>query len=151
VVFDASRDPDAASVAQLSAADGGAVLAIVNKADLIAAPPAGIAGAPVLAVSAKTGAGLPELLRRLEALAADVMAGGEGVPLTRLRHRLALTDSADALTRAAADGPGAEGAGDSELVAEDLRLAARALGRVTGRVDVEDLLDVIFNDFCIGK
>jgi tRNA modification GTPase len=36
-------------------------------------------------------------------------------------------------------------------VAEDLRLAARALGRVTGRVDVEDLLDVIFNDFCIGK
>jgi tRNA modification GTPase len=40
---------------------------------------------------------------------------------------------------------------DSELVAEDLRLAARALGRITGRVDVEDLLDVIFTDFCIGK
>jgi len=145
VVFDASRDPDAASVAQFSAA-GGAVLAIVNKADLIAAPPADIAGAPVLAVSAKTGAGLPELLRRLEALAAEIMAGGEGVPLTRLRHRIALTDSADALARAAAGG-----LGDSELVAEDLRLAARALGRVTGRVDVEDLLDVIFNDFCIGK
>ena len=159
VVFDASRDPDAASLAQLSAAEGGAVLAIVNKADLIEAPPAEIAGVPVLALSAKTGAGLPELLRRLEALAAEIMTGGEGVPLTRLRHRLALTDSADALARAAAHGAEAEAqgaaagavAGDSELVAEDLRLAARALGRITGRVDVEDLLDVIFNDFCIGK
>ncbi|MEP4734570.1 hypothetical protein, partial [Parvibaculum sp.] len=40
---------------------------------------------------------------------------------------------------------------EAELVAEDLRLAARALGRITGRVDVEDLLDVIFRDFCIGK
>jgi tRNA modification GTPase len=38
-----------------------------------------------------------------------------------------------------------------ELVAEDLRLSARAIGRITGRIDVEDLLDVIFNDFCIGK
>lgn len=146
VVFDGGRDPDAASMAQLSAGDSGAVLAIVNKADLIEAPPADIAGVPTLALSAKTGTGLPDLLRRLEALAAEIMAGGEGVPLTRLRHRLALTDCADALARAAA-----EGAGDSELVAEDLRLAARALGRVTGRVDVEDLLDVIFNDFCIGK
>ena len=75
-------------------------------------------------------------------------AGGAEVPLTRLRHRVALMDSADALARAATEGPGT---GDSELVAEDLRVAARALGRVTGRVDVEDLLDVIFNDFCIGK
>ena len=67
------------------------------------------------------------------------------MPLTRLRHRTALTEAAEALRRAAT------GQGDSELVAEDLRIAARALGRVTGRVDVEDLLDVIFNDFCIGK
>ena len=55
---------------------------------------------------------------------------------------------AAALDRAALVGAGA---GDSELVAEGLRVAARALGRVTGRVDVEDLLDVIFNEFCIGK
>ena len=38
-----------------------------------------------------------------------------------------------------------------ELAAEDLRLAARALGRITGRVDVDEVLDVIFRDFCIGK
>ena len=155
VVFDASRAPDVASVAQLSGGAGGsvgrsagAVLAIANKSDLVDQPLTAIVGVPALAISAKTGDGLPELLRRLEGYAAEIMAGGEGVPLTRLRHRVALTDSADALERAAAV---RGGAGDSELVAEDLRLAARAFGRVTGRVDVEDLLDVIFNDFCIGK
>lgn len=167
VAFDASRAPDAASIAQLADGAGagtGAVLAIANKADLVADPPSAIAGVPALAISAKTGDGLPALLRRLEDLAAEIMASGEGVPLTRLRHRTALIDSAEALGRAAAGGisggtsggtsggaPDGTGAGDSELVAEDLRVAARALGRVTGRVDVEDLLDVIFNDFCIGK
>ncbi len=40
---------------------------------------------------------------------------------------------------------------DAELCAEDLRLAVRAIGRITGRVDVEDLLDIVFRDFCIGK
>jgi tRNA modification GTPase len=44
-----------------------------------------------------------------------------------------------------------QGAVDGELAAEDLRLATRCLGRITGRVDVEDVLDVIFSDFCIGK
>ena len=73
---------------------------------------------------------------------------GADAPLTRLRHREALGDAVDALNRAAT---GAGSAAGSELVAEDLRLAARAIGRVTGRVDVEDLLDVIFLDFCIGK
>lgn len=163
VVFDATAAPDAASVAQLAArltgntdgpADGeqpgGGVLAIANKADLVDVPPSAIAGVAALAVSAKTGDGLPALLQRLESAAAEVMAtGAAGVPLTRLRHRIALTESAEALARAASDD--AFGFGDSELVAEDMRLAARALGRVTGRVDVEDLLDVIFNDFCIGK
>jgi tRNA modification GTPase len=58
-----------------------------------------------------------------------------------------LREVADALTRALALGTGAA----EELVAEELRLAARALGKLTGRVDVEDILDVIFRDFCIGK
>ena len=66
------------------------------------------------------------------------------MPLTRERHRAALIDCRDALARA-------KGAGAPELVAEDLRLAMRALGRVTGRVGVEDVLDVIFREFCIGK
>jgi tRNA modification GTPase len=64
--------------------------------------------------------------------------------LTRARHRQALEDAAASLRRARM-------ASLPELQAEDLRLALRALGRITGAVDVEDLLDVIFRDFCIGK
>ena len=64
--------------------------------------------------------------------------------ITRSRHRTALEECRDALTRALA-------ASEAELLAEDLRLAARALGRITGRVGVEDVLDIVFRDFCIGK
>jgi tRNA modification GTPase len=151
VVFDATVPPDAASLAQLADISApGTTIPVVNKADL-AAPPAEIGGCVALPVSARTGDGLADLLGRIETAAADLMQGsdaGADAPLTRLRHREALGDAADALNRAASSAGLAAG---SELVAEDLRLAARAIGRVTGRVDVEDLLDVIFMDFCIGK
>ncbi|MFX8254407.1 tRNA uridine-5-carboxymethylaminomethyl(34) synthesis GTPase MnmE, partial [Acinetobacter baumannii] len=65
--------------------------------------------------------------------------------LTRERHAGALRDCLEALRRFLAAPE------DPELAAEDLRLAVRALGRITGRVDVEDVLDVIFSEFCIGK
>jgi tRNA modification GTPase len=64
--------------------------------------------------------------------------------LTRERHRRGLEECHDSLARALR-------AGSVELLAEDLRLAVRAIGRITGRVDVEDLLDAIFREFCIGK
>ena len=64
--------------------------------------------------------------------------------LTRARHRQALEECAAALVRAST-------AAVPELAAEDLRLAVRAIGRITGTVDVEDVLDAIFRDFCIGK
>ena len=70
----------------------------------------------------------------------------EAPTLTRKRHRHALEEAARSLEAALAT-PGDR----PELLAEDLRLALRALGRITGRVDVEDLLDVVFRDFCIGK
>ena len=72
-----------------------------------------------------------------------------GPPLASARHRAALADCAGALQRAHA--AIVAGADSPELVAEDLRLAARALGRITGRVGVEDVLDVVFREFCIGK
>lgn len=145
VVFDATRAPDAASRALLAGnAAGGTTIAVFNKSDLAADGPGEIDGQAALAISAKTGDGLAALLARIGDAAAALMEQGDGAPLTRLRHREALTAAVEALDRAAAGA-------DSELVAEDLRLAARALGRVTGRVDVEDLLDVIFFDFCIGK
>ncbi|WP_373088214.1 tRNA uridine-5-carboxymethylaminomethyl(34) synthesis GTPase MnmE [Sneathiella sp.] len=95
-------------------------------------------------LSVKTGAGLEGFLKRLET---DVIARLDlsGAPaLTRVRHRRALEDCIAALARF-------ETATDAELAAEDIRLAVRALGRITGRVDVEDILDIVFGDFCIGK
>ncbi len=115
-------------------------LVVLNKIDL--APGAAVDGA--LAISVVTGEGMNTLLARLAKEVAK-RAGNSGGPLvTRARHRAALNDCAEALARFAT-------AGLSELAAEDLRKAARALGRITGRVDVEDMLDIIFRDFCIGK
>ena len=80
-------------------------------------------------------------------LVEDRLAGaGEAPVLTRARHREALEEAAGALARALEAPPEAP-----ELLAEDMRLALRELGRITGRVDVEELLDVVFRDFCIGK
>ena len=68
--------------------------------------------------------------------------------LTRARHRHHLQRCSDALERfRAADGEGLE----LVLSAEELRVAVAELGYITGRVDVEELLDVVFRDFCIGK
>jgi tRNA modification GTPase len=72
---------------------------------------------------------------------------GEPALVTRERHRVALRDAGASLEAALALGPD----GAEELVAEHIRLATRALERLTGRVDVEDILDVIFREFCIGK
>jgi len=119
-------------------------IVVVNKADLVAEPPATIAGRPVLAISALTGQGLDLLLASLEREVSARLEGGGGAPLTRQRHRAAVAECVAALGRFGQ-------AIEVELAAEDLRLAARALGRITGRIDVEELLDVVFRDFCIGK
>jgi len=142
-----AADPMDAAVADLAADPD--VLVVLNKTDL-----RGANGAPVslpdgrrpLGLSLATGAGFEAVMAALTLRVRDLTeAGAEAsVPLTRARHRHALAETHAALTRAL-DAP------LPELVAEDLRLAARALGRLTGRVDVEDLLDVIFRDFCIGK
>jgi tRNA modification GTPase len=122
-------------------------IVVLNKVDLLGGNTAPAESA--VALSALSGSGLPVLLERLEQSAAHIMSDGgsaaEGVPpLTRARHREALTDCHQALGRAL-------GAPEIALAAEDLRLAMRALGRITGVVRVDELLDVIFRDFCIGK
>ena len=116
---------------------------VLNKADLGAAS----AGDAVL-VSATTGEGIAALEALLGARVVARFEVSELPAITRARHREGLTACAEGLDRALA---ALEAGRDTELVAEDLRLAARALGRITGRVDVEDLLDVVFRDFCIGK
>jgi tRNA modification GTPase len=97
-------------------------------------------------ISAKAGEGISELVEALGEFAAQYFAATESVLITRGRHRQALAQTVAALDRALG-----QEAGSEELIAEELRLAATTLGRLIGRVDVEDILDVIFRDFCIGK
>jgi tRNA modification GTPase len=97
----------------------------------------------VFPISALTGDGIDALLSALGGRVAQTYRI-EAPVLTRARHRQALEDAILSLRRALS-------AALPELRAEDLRLALRSLGHITGTVDVEDLLDVIFRDFCIGK
>jgi tRNA modification GTPase len=135
-VFDATRPQDARGAAPWPGPD---TLLVANKIDLARER----VGAGAIAVSALTGEGLRELIAALSSRIAQIYDVTTPV-LTRARHREALEAALAALRRSlAADLP--------ELRAEDLRLAWRSLGRITGRVDVEDLLDIIFRDFCLGK
>ena len=152
-VFDATAWPDidAETVTRFGGSGG---LVVLNKCDLLggaeaARLPDRVGGWPAIAASCLTGEGIDRLV---DALAAD--PGGENAgpggaapdapPLTRARHRAALESCAAALARFAA-------ATEPELAAEDLRDAVRALGRIVGRADVEDVLDAVFASFCIGK
>jgi tRNA modification GTPase len=119
--------------------DNNTVITVWNKADLAWPEPQ-----DGLKVSLRTGEGLETVVEAIAAAAREKLEGGEAPLLTRARHREALAEAVAALGRA-------EIQEAPELFAEDLRLAVRAIGRVAGRVDVEDLLDVIFRDFCIGK
>ena len=135
-VFDATRPEDARGAAPWPGPD---TLLVANKIDLARER----VGAGAIAVSALTGEGLRELIAALSSRIAQIYDVTTPV-LTQARHREALEAALAALRRSlAADLP--------ELRAEDLRLAWRSLGRITGRVDVEDLLDIIFRDFCLGK
>jgi tRNA modification GTPase len=100
-----------------------------------------------LSISLKTGAGLSMLQDLLQQKVQQKLENRDSAPLlTRPRHRQALGEALSALRH------GMEAPSDRpELLAEDLRLAMRAVGRITGRVDVEELLDFVFRDFCIGK
>lgn len=102
---------------------------------------------PVYALSAATGEGVDRLLAELTAFASSAIESQEPALVTRARQRHLLEEADSALRRAVSEGE----AGREETYAEELRLAAQALGRLTGRVDVEDILDKIFRDFCIGK
>jgi tRNA modification GTPase len=96
-----------------------------------------------IVVSAKTGLGIDELIAKLSVEAERL--GGEPALVTRARQRHALAEALHHLEAVLPVPP------PEELIAEELRLAARALGRVTGRVDIEEVLDEIFKNFCIGK
>lgn len=120
------------------------IVPVVNKADVL--PSGSVPPAHGLAVSALTGEGIDALTTRIATEAQARIGQSQSPVLTRLRHRELVTRAADAL---AAFRAGSDLA--PELRAEDLRRAGGALGRITGRVDVEDILGRIFSSFCIGK
>ena len=117
---------------------------VLNKHDLV--PPEMPIPDGVVAISAKTGAGLDLLLKSLEEYAISATSSDASAPLlTRTRHRLELESARSALARFAAKSL------NPELKAEELRVATRHLGRLTGNIDVEEMLGAIFAEFCIGK
>ncbi|MEP6829501.1 MAG: tRNA uridine-5-carboxymethylaminomethyl(34) synthesis GTPase MnmE [Rhizomicrobium sp.] len=117
-------------------------LLIWNKSDL-----PGFQKRDGISLSLKSGEGLTDLIANLTAMVAERLETKDQTPaLTRPRHREALIHALESL-RHALTAPDDQ----PELFAEDLRLALRAVGRITGRVDVEELLDAVFRDFCIGK
>ena len=138
-VFDTAHPADAAGASAWPGAD---TILVANKIDLAPAADTDLSP-PALPVSALTAEGIERLLTVLgERVAQNYPI--EAPVLTRARHRQALEEATASLRRSFSTLL-------PELRAEDLRLALRSLGRITGAVDVEDLLDVIFRDFCIGK
>ena len=97
-------------------------------------------------VSARRGDGLDDLVAALTVFAGDRLGSSEAGVITRLRQRNILRDAAGSLARAEA----LAGRGD-ELIAEELRIAIHLMGRLLGRVDIDDILDSLFKEFCIGK
>ncbi|WKA28836.1 tRNA uridine-5-carboxymethylaminomethyl(34) synthesis GTPase MnmE [Bradyrhizobium roseum] len=124
------------------------VWTVRNKIDLEAEsrPLADASGEKVFQISASRGDGLPELIAALVEFAQSYFGSGEAGLIGRTRQRTLLQETAVSLRRCI------EVIGEGEeLAAEELRRAAHALGRLLGRVDVEDILDVIFREFCVGK
>ncbi|MGY8632867.1 tRNA uridine-5-carboxymethylaminomethyl(34) synthesis GTPase MnmE [Bradyrhizobium sp. 14AA] len=133
-------DPDA----MRSLKSGGSIWIVRNKIDVGGIGAADQSGE--FGISASRGDGIPELVEALVKFAAEFFGGSEGAVVTRARQRDLLNRASDSLRRSlelVEDG--------EELAAEELRAAAYALGRLLGRVDVEDVLGAIFQKFCIGK
>lgn len=141
VMFDASAEPEAASLSLLDERS----IAVANKIDLAKCGPNRRLPPGSLPISVVTGAGLDRLLATVEERVREGFAPAEAAPvITRARHREALEMALRELREAHTQR-------ELELMAENLRLAARALGRIGGRIDVEDVLDRLFREFCIGK
>jgi len=120
-------------------------LIVVSKCDLAQTDTdSKLGGRSVFPTSSTTGQGIEPLLKMLTDAVATRLTLNEGPSLTRARYREALEDCLVCLRRA-------ETAVALELATEDVRMAARALGRIVGQVDVEEVLDLVFRDFCVGK
>lgn len=134
--------PEGDGVSHETFADHGCVVRVGTKSDLDEEISE---DAVDLRISVVTSEGLDELVARLSRIAQDRLAGGEHALITRERHRHALMEAERELWSAMSDFL------PSEARAEHLRRAAFAFGRLTGRIDAEEVLGAVFSSFCIGK
>ena len=141
MVFDA-EDPPVGGGEAFATSDS---ITVLNKLDRVEdCPQVPVGDLGQFGMSLQTGYGLGIFVEALTSIVQERFDVGAAPVITRTRHREAVAQCLAALERSLA-------APVPELMAEDLRLAMRALGRITGQVDVEDLLDIVFRDFCIGK
>jgi len=138
LAFDIATNPE--SYPSIMAMSDENTLPIFTKSDTVSTTPS----PSILTVSAQTGEGMEQLIAQLTDMVSTRYAGAGSSLITRQRHRDALEECLQFLGRLDKNKP-------LELNGEELRLAARALGRVTGAVSVDDILDIVFSSFCIGK
>lgn len=116
-------------------------LVVLNKSDLAETPHSPLFDTHV---SASTGEGLDRLIALLKDRIRDQVANAPSPLITRARHRDAFVHALAALTRFSTEAP-------LELMCEELRMASQNIGKITGKITTDDLLDVVFRRFCIGK
>jgi tRNA modification GTPase len=149
VVLDATQPLNEEEHRLLEAIEGRPALVAVNKSDLAEAQPLThqVAGIPALPTSALTGEGIPALRERILALATGGASAEPGM-LTSLRHQKAVATALAALADAAQANANSI---PHEMILLDLYRALWALDSLTGQTTSDDILNLIFSTFCIGK
>lgn len=141
VLFDGTAEPDSESINLLDSQS----MAIFTKSDLASNLPDVIQGHPAIAISTKSGEGVDIVLENVSREIVKLCGDGSTMAyITRERHRILLEEATKHLREIRLDQP-------IEIICEELRLASVAIGKITGRIDVDELLDEIFRSFCIGK
>jgi tRNA modification GTPase len=148
-VHDAAAGPAPEAHPHISVGEGAEFWLVANKSDMAGERRGNDPdwAEHALRLSARTGEGMAALIDSLTEWTSVRLAGAEHPVLIRERHRAAAGEAADHLAQALAVWDGLS----DELLAEELRRAAHAIARITGRIDTDDLLDVVFREFCIGK
>jgi tRNA modification GTPase len=147
VILDGSDPAWPAACDKIDQLTGQPKFYILNKADQGLSAPNATASGDMMSISAKDPADIEKLIEKLAKLLVPLNHSDASVIITRQRHRHAMQEAHDALGRAL----GHDFQHVPEMAAEDFRIAAVALGRITGEIDVEELLGSIFSAFCIGK
>ncbi|MBQ8661621.1 MAG: tRNA uridine-5-carboxymethylaminomethyl(34) synthesis GTPase MnmE [Alphaproteobacteria bacterium] len=143
-LFDASKD-SAQDIEKYKKEFAAKLLVVANKRDKLSSEQiAGLQKSGCLVISAKQNLGTDKLLENIKEHISARFTSGSGLLISRRRYREALQNTVELLQNFGFDK-------EIELTAEDIRLAAREIGKITGRIEVDEILDKIFGSFCIGK